>query len=154
MKTKVKVNTTEIVILLVLWIFLIWGKSKNKLLWWISQYCVKLISTFKSPYQKFLLTEVLLTKFYWRQAELVCSRWSSMLSDQSCVVEAFHFSAHRDTVGNNKPKYNSLHDLGSNANTYNETDYWNTHLWLFIKNEGGLLIAFKKKKNCTLSASF
>jgi len=44
---------------------------------------------------------------------------------------------HRDTVGKNKPKYNSLQyitvkiyslakrdsDLGSNANTYNETDY-------------------------------
>lgn len=82
--------------LLVLRIFLIVRKSKSKLLRWISQHCVKLISTFKSPHQKFLLTEVLLTKFYWRQAELLCSHWSSMLSDQSGAAEAFHFIACRE----------------------------------------------------------
>lgn len=55
-----------------------------------------------------------------------------MLSDQSCVVEAFHFSAHREKISQNTICYSTFKiysqatkysDLGSNANTYNETDY-------------------------------
>lgn len=58
------------------------------------------------------------------------------MSDQSCAAEAFHFIAHREML-KKKKNHNTIRyitakiysqatelcDLGTNANTYNETDY-------------------------------
>ncbi len=131
-KTRLNINVTEIRMLLVLWIFLIVRKSKRKLLRWISQHCVKLISTFKSPDQKFLLTEVLLTQNVTDDKQNSSAVTEAAFSDQSSVAEAFHFIAYREIYQKVKIQFaavkiysqaTTLCDLGTNANTH-ETDYW------------------------------